>query len=87
MLTYWITTKISNVFLNPSQRRDLIHNAKVPIEAKVRECKEAQRAYTIVDGHHNRVCGRVAAIVGWIGNASRLVTPAENPDLHGQSRS
>jgi hypothetical protein len=51
-MTYWITRKISNVLLHPSQRQYLIHNAEVPIDAKARECKEAQRAYTIVDGHH-----------------------------------
>lgn len=44
VLTYWITAKISNVFLNPSQRQDLIPDAKVAVEAKARECKEAQRA-------------------------------------------
>lgn len=43
-LTYWITAKISNVFLNPSQRQDLIPDAKVAVEAEARKRKEAQRA-------------------------------------------
>lgn len=51
-MTYWIATKINNIFLNPPQRQDLIHDAKVPVEAKTWECKKAQRAYTIVDRHH-----------------------------------
>lgn len=33
---------MSNVLLNPLQRQHLIHDTKVSIEAKARECKEAK---------------------------------------------